>query len=226
MITDGWLRADFGPWTGLWHASPDGWAPMPGHAHQDLGGFEVHFGSEPLFIDPGRGAYGDSGTATYDRSGAAHNTLLVDGQDPYPANRPYYNDGFRRHITGPPPNLHREGNGIFLRHDGYSRLNGVGTLERRWAFSETGFSITDRVDGSGRHGIERVLVTPLPVDLTDEGVVVRGAETAYRLTADTDLSTEPATRWRAYGMGESAIAIRFRTTAALPFESVLTVKVL
>ncbi len=85
---DGWLRADFGPWSGLWHCAPGGWSFMPGHGHQDCGGFELHYGDQPVFIDPGRGAYGDSGDAALYRSGQVHNTLLVDGNYPYPANKP------------------------------------------------------------------------------------------------------------------------------------------
>ncbi|MBI2585056.1 MAG: hypothetical protein HYW28_04170, partial [Rhodospirillales bacterium] len=42
---DGWLKVCRGPWAGLWHAAPQGWPTMPGHAHQDLGSFEVHLGA-------------------------------------------------------------------------------------------------------------------------------------------------------------------------------------
>ncbi len=226
MAADGWLRAEFGPWTGLWHATPRGWAPMPGHGHQDTGGFEIHFGAEPVFIDIGRGDYGETGIAVYDRSAQAHNTLLVDGLDPYPPNRPYYDDGFRHQVTGPPPHLGGDRDGVTLRHSGYSRLADVGAVERHWTFSDGALSILDRVEGTGQHRIERLLHTPHPVHRTVGGLVIQGAETAYRITADGPLSTGPATRWRAYGVGDGATVIRIHNQAQLPFQAVLKVEAL
>lgn len=226
LKADGWLRAEFGPWTGLWHAAPAGWSSMPGHGHQDIGGFEVHFGAEPVFIDIGRGAYGETGAAAHARSGRAHNTLLVDGLDPYPPNRPYYDDRFRRRTAGPPPVHGAERDGVFLRHTGYSRLPDVGAVERRWSFSDASFSIFDRVEGSGRHRFERLLHTSLPVMQTTGGVVIHGIDTAYRVTADGHLSFEPANRWRAYGMDEPATVIRVRNESALPFQAALKVEAL
>jgi len=96
LTADGWLRVDAPPWAGLWHAPPTGWSAMPGHGHQDVGSFEVHYCDEAVFVDPGRGAYGETGEAAFYRSAAAHNSLTVDGHDPYPPNRPYYDDRFRR----------------------------------------------------------------------------------------------------------------------------------
>ena len=90
LAGNGWLRAGFGDWTGLWHADPEGWSPMPGHGHQDCGGFELHFEQEPVFIDPGRGSYALAGEAEETVTARAHNGLSVDDADPYPANKPYY----------------------------------------------------------------------------------------------------------------------------------------
>ena len=226
LAADGWLGARFGPWAGLWHAAAKGWAPMPGHGHQDTGGFEIHFGAEPVFVDVGRGAYGETGAAAHDRSGQAHNTLLVDGLDPYPPNRPYYDDGFRAHLTGPPPHLRRDGDGVTLRHGGYSRLADVGAVERRWTFSDGAMSILDRVEGTGRHRIECLLHTPHPVLRSAGGLVVQGAEAAYRITADGHQSTGRATRWRAYGAGDPATVIRIRNQARLPFQAVMKIEAL
>ena len=79
LAADGWIRKDHGLWSGLWHVSPKGWSGIPGHGHEDFGSFELHFGNEPVLIDPGRGSYGDKSEAALYRSGAVHNLLLVDG---------------------------------------------------------------------------------------------------------------------------------------------------
>ena len=88
LAADGWLRFSCGRWSGLWHASPEGWPPMPGHSHQDLGSFELHLDAAAVVVDPGCGAYGEFGDAARYRSGRVHNTLLVGDRDPYPATNP------------------------------------------------------------------------------------------------------------------------------------------
>ncbi len=133
-LGDGWLRAAYGPWTGLWHAAPEGWSHMPGHGHQDAGSFELHFEDEPVVVDPGRGAYGETGDAAEYVCAVRHNTLSIDGRDPYPPNKPYYDAGFRRRVGGKPPVLRIDGDGVMLRHWGFKRFWGVGAVERRWSF--------------------------------------------------------------------------------------------
>ena len=40
LASDGWIRRDHGPWSGLWHVPPKGWCGIPGHGHEDFGAFE------------------------------------------------------------------------------------------------------------------------------------------------------------------------------------------
>ncbi len=223
---EGWLRADFAPWSGLWHAAPKGWSHMPGHGHQDLGGFEVHYGDEPLFIDPGRGAYGEDGEAAYYRSAMAHNTLMVDGADPYPPNRPYYDDSFRHRIGAEGPELISEGNEVSLTHSGFARLSGVGAVRRCWRFSPSGLDIFDHVEGAGRRRVTRRLHTALAVEVTDKGAIIKGLQNSYRLISGTTPTATPATRWLAYGEGVGATALDFSVAANLPWKSTIKVEVI
>lgn len=226
LAGDGWLRADFGPWAGLWHAARHGWSPMPGHGHQDCGGFELHFETEPLFIDPGRGAYGDSGEAAYFGSALAHNVVMVDDQDPYPANRPYYGDAFRRLLGGDPPALRRNGDTVSLTHHGFGRLAGAGAVTRRWRFTGTRMTLSDAVEGRGRHRIRRRFHTPCQVTMVPGGVVLTGVNGTYRLsgTDDDRITVRPTTRWRAYGEGEPATVIDLIRETTLPWTARVTVE--
>ena len=224
LAAAGWLRARFRPWDGLWHAAPGGWSPMPGHGHQDLGAFEVHYGGERVFVDPGRGAYGETGEPARYRSGAVHNTLLVDGHDPYPPNRPYYTDVFRRRF-GPPPVTAQTDSGIEMTHHGYRRLAGVGAVRRRWAFTDRGFTLNDRVEGSGQgRVITRVLVTPQGVSEDGGGVTIQGKTTAWRIRFEGECTLRPLTHWRAYGRGTPATAIEITVSASLPWEGAISVE--
>lgn len=218
IAADGWLRADFHRWAGLWHAAPQGWSAMPGHGHQDCGGFEVHFDSQPVFVDPGRGSYAEHDATGY-APGSLHNGLLVDGHDPYPPNRPYYDDAFRRRVCGPPPVLVRDEGGVTLVHHGFSRFGNIGAVKRRWRFADTGFTLSDRIEGRGRHRVRRLLHTPLEV----AGTAIGGR---FRLSAEGAVSTRPVTCWRAYGRGRPGTAIHIDTEVSLPWESEIAIEVL
>ncbi len=228
LAADGWLRADVGPWAGLWHAAPGGWPPMPGHGHQDMGGFEAHYQGEPVLVDPGRGAYGEWGKAAFYRSGRAHNTIIIDGADPYPTNKPYYDDAFRLRVGGPPPELDRDGDDVVLRHHGFARLSGVGAVTRRWRFSDKALSVIDTVEGSGQHTAVRVLYTDLPVRWDHGTAVLAGDRASYRIRIgahDFELTERHAERWTAYGVGHPATALVITVHRRLPWTGAITVEI-
>lgn len=220
---DGWLRYDQGPWAGLWHVSPQGWRQMPGHGHEDCGGFELHFDDKPLFVDPGRGTYG--GSDEFAQSAAAHNTILVDGQNPYPPNRPYYDDNFRSHICGNDPILQQTGAEIHVIHHGFSRLGGVGRVHRQWSFKNKSLVINDSIEGRGIHTITRSLVTPLEAEIENNAVILKSAGSFFRISAPgANLSLNPITRWFAYGFGEAVLRIHFETRASLSWNGTINVE--
>ncbi|MBI2236362.1 MAG: heparinase II/III family protein [Magnetospirillum sp.] len=222
--SDGWLKAAFGEWAGLWYAAPQGWPFMPGHGHQDLGACELHWRGVPLFIDPGRGGYGESGPAALYRSAAVHSTLHLDGADPTPPNKPYYDDAFRARAGGGPPRLDRLGDGVRLTHHGFRR-QGAKQVERRWKFSSDGFETIDTVDGGGAPRITRRLVTPWPVRLDGGAALVHTPAGSLRMTADAPLTLARLTRWTAYGEGQPAMAITAECGSLLPWRGRMSVEV-
>ncbi len=227
LRADGWLRADFGPWSGLWHAAPEGWSHMPGHGHQDCGGFELHYLDQPLFVDPGRGAYGETGEAAYFLSAQAHNSLTVDGADPYPDNKPYYDPAFRALVGGPPPELRLRTQGVSLNHHGFARLGGVGALSREWSFTDSSLMISDSISGTTERLIERRFHTPLAARPEGDSVVLEGGGAAFRMTGEGSVpSLRPVERWVAYGESVPATEIRFKSKTTLPWSAALRVEVL
>lgn len=217
LAADGWLKAEFGSWSGLWYVSPQGWPPMPGHGHQDAGGFQLHLSDQPIFVDVGRGAYGDDGEAARYRSAAVHNGVIVDGHDPFPPNRPYYDDDFRRLIVGSPPKLTLDSSSVHLSHEGFTRLKGVGRTERTWRFTDGSLVIEDRVEGRGRRQIERRLHTPLEVNLDGPTATLNGSRVRVRVLGDVSMRVEPVTIWHAYGEGRTGAALVLTCEAALPW---------
>lgn len=226
LEADGWLRYNNGPWSGLWHMSPEGWSHMPGHGHQDCGSFELHYEKTPIFVDPGRGAYGEEGEAALYRSAAVHNTLTVDGYDPYPPNKPYFDDKFRTDVGGPSPMLEQTDDGVCLRHQGYSRFNAVGELTRKWAFSGKGLSVEDCIGGTGRRKIRRILCSVLPVTQSDEGLILGTQSDRFLMKFDNGsaISLSKGKRWTAYGVSEPAVFISVEDMDRLPWQGRLTLE--
>ena len=227
FAADGWLRFAHGPWSGLWHAAPGGWPHAPGHGHQDAGGFELHFKDTPVFVDPGRGAYGETGDAALYRSAAVHNTLTVDDTDPYPANKPYYDDAFRQAVAGPPPRMRGGGDEVTLDHRGFQRLGGVGGLRRRWRFTDNAMVLTDDLKGVGRRRVTRRFVTPLEAEPGAGGVALTGAGRTFHLSApDASAAVTKTTLWQAYDAGRPGYMIAFTEETPLPWSGEIRLAVI
>ena len=225
---DGWHRMDFGPWQGIGFVPADGWPPMPGHGHQDMSSFEIHFEGEPVFIDPGRGAYGETGAAGLYRSADVHGLLSLDGAAPAPINKPYYPSAFRRRIIGAAPCVTKYQEGLSLTHSGYQRLRGLGTVTRRWTFGSDRLKISDVVDGKRSATICRTFVTPMKIDIQGSSIELKGEKHAFRLHCDADstIKADPVTLWHAYGHGREGTRLTLTTTAALPWQQQIELEVL
>lgn len=225
LATDGWYRLNANGWHALWHVSPIGWSFIPGHGHQDIGAPEIHWGAVPMFVDPGRGAYGEAGAAALYRSAAVHGGLRIDGHDPYPPNKPYYTSVFRDQVGGPPPTVSVDADALELTFAGYQRL-GARMVTRRWTFEPSGFRIEDHVTGRGRHTIERALVTPAAVTIRDNAAHLEADGLSFIVRAEdaTPPHLDPITLWHAYGDGTSGTRIVFKDMARLPWEGSLIVE--
>lgn len=220
LLADGWLSWSDVRWSALAHVPSNGWPFMPGHAHQDMGSAEIHVDGRALFVDPGRGIYGDSPAAAAYRTSSVHGTLRIDDLDPYPANKPYYSNPFRARIAGP-AKAKMQRDGFTLTHGGYQRTD-VDAVRRQWRFSDTGMRIMDAVTGHGLHQIDRTLLTPGDVRVDGNAVII---DEQFRVHAgDLEPSVQPITLWQAYGSGKAGSRISFETTVALPWTGTITVE--
>lgn len=206
-----WRRRQMGSWSAIWHAPPLGWPEQPGHAHQDFGGFELHYGNQRVLIDPGRLSYGPEGED--DISAKSHNTLLIDGQGAYPENKPYYGKEFREKVCGPSPDYQDTSNGFSLTTRAVARLSGVDSWRRSWAFKGEGLRLRDEVAGNGRHRMYRVFHTPFPV--TASGGEIQIGPVVLRTKGE--VSVLPARRSLAYGQSEPSFRIIVSNYTNLPW---------
>jgi hypothetical protein len=211
LRTDGWLRLDVAGWSGLWHAEINGWKAEDGSGHQDLGSGELHFEGVPIFVDAG-------GCSLAHRSAAAHGGLQLDGLEPYPSDRPYYDDAFRQAVAGKPPQLKAEWDGASLAFHMLAGAAGLRDGVRHWHLDRSGLSLDDLLNGNGRYRIERRFVTPLAVSRESDGaVLLEGEGRRFRLSAEVPLAVSDTTMDLGYGHEKPVRLITAERSANLPW---------
>jgi len=222
---DGWLRWGCEGWDSLWYISPDGFPPMPGHGHQDCGSFQLYFNDQSVFVDLGRGSYGMDESSAFACSVRAHNSLSIDDMDPFPTNRPYYSPSFRAAVSGPPPDIEAARDRLEISHMGFARRNGLGRYSRRCEVNGGGLTLTDSVDGTGTRRICRALHTPLRVESTAAGVLLRSDTLTFRLAVHGEINIKPSRQWIAYGEHRPVTTIEIATRAPLPWSESIVIEV-
>lgn len=127
-------------------AAPIGPNYLPGHAHADTLSFELSLHGHRLIVNSGTSCYGSGAERQRQRGTAAHNTLVVNGQD---SSEVW--DGFRvaRRAQVPSLDITRTAGGIRVEasHDGYRRLSGHNLHWRTWLLDNESLVIEDEVTG-------------------------------------------------------------------------------
>jgi uncharacterized heparinase superfamily protein len=126
--------------------APIGPDHLPAHAHADTLSFEMSFKGRRVFVNSGTSEYGVGAERQRQRGTAAHNTLVIDGE-----NSSEVWAGFRvaRRARARLLGVHEEGSQIRVagEHDGYRRLRGKNLHRRSWTLSARGLLIEDTVEG-------------------------------------------------------------------------------
>ncbi|PAJ74463.1 heparinase [Pseudoalteromonas sp. NBT06-2] len=119
---------------------------LPGHAHADTLSFELSVGDERVFVNSGTSLYGVSKERLRQRQTAAHNTVVVDGED---SSEVW--SGFRvaRRAYAKLLDVNQSGIEVCLQaqHDGYKRLKGKVTHSRRFTTNNNEIHIKDNLVG-------------------------------------------------------------------------------
>ncbi|MFZ1827875.1 MAG: alginate lyase family protein [Candidatus Competibacteraceae bacterium] len=125
---------------------------LPGHAHADTLSFELSLFGQRLLVNSGTSSYGVGPQRQRQRSTAAHNTMVIDGQD---SSEVW--GGFRVARRAYPRDLQiypaATETIIIASHDGYQRLPGRVTHQRQWTFRANSLTITDHLTGCFREAI-------------------------------------------------------------------------
>ena len=132
---------------------------LPGHAHADTLSFELSSNGSRVFVNSGTSCYESGPERLYQRGTAAHNTVLVNGE-----NSSEVWDSFRVARRAKPFGLmvKRRGSTIDIKcaHDGYKRLPGKPIHWRQWQFVRHALIITDFISGNFREAEVRFHLHP------------------------------------------------------------------
>ena len=149
LDASGYVRVHAGPAVLLCDCAAVGPDYLPAHAHADTLSFELSLYGERVLVNSGVSQYGNDGERLRQRGTAAHNTVMLDGQD---SSEVW--GGFRtarrarvheRSSSATPPPL-----SVQAAHDGYRRLPGRNVHQRRWLLDERSLCIEDRISGPFR----------------------------------------------------------------------------
>jgi uncharacterized heparinase superfamily protein len=125
---------------------------LPGHAHADTLSFELSLGTERVLVNSGTSLYAAGLERQRQRGTAAHNTVVVDGED---SSEVWH--AFRTARRARPLDVvfgsAAEGESLRASHDGYRRLAGRNLHTRSWLLRGDGLLIEDTVSGASRSAV-------------------------------------------------------------------------
>lgn len=149
LLPSGYVCVDLAPFFLICDVAPIGPDHLPAHAHADTLSFEMSYQGRRVFVNSGTSEYGMGAERQRQRGTAAHNTLVLDGE-----NSSEVWAGFRvarrararlleaGEITG--------GFRVAGEHDGYRRLPGRNVHRRSWTLSARELLIEDCIEGPFR----------------------------------------------------------------------------
>jgi hypothetical protein len=132
-------------------AGPLGYLSIAGHGHADALSFTLNVGGQPVLIDPGTFVYHtDVPWRKHFKSTAAHNTLVLDAQDQSTMQGAFlWSHKANTTVQSWKPEV--EGGSFVASHDGYQRLAGNPTHQRKLELGGRRLTVLDRVSGEGAH---------------------------------------------------------------------------
>ncbi len=143
LSASGYARFSCGPAVALLDMAAVGPDYLPGHAHADTLSFELSLFGERILVNSGTSCYGDSDERLRQRGTAAHNTVVIAGQDSSEvwggfrvARRARLRD-VTVSLSGAPM--------AQATHDGYRRLPGAPLHRRCWRMDDGSLSVSDHV---------------------------------------------------------------------------------
>jgi uncharacterized heparinase superfamily protein len=146
LSASGYARLASGPAVVLADVAPVGPDYLPGHAHADTLSFELSLRGRRVLVNGGTSTYQNDAERHRQRGTAAHNTVVVDGEDSSEV-WSAFRVARRARVHGIA--CGEEGDALVLSawHDGYRHLPGRVEHRRTWRLRPDALEIVDVLDG-------------------------------------------------------------------------------
>jgi len=142
----GYIRIQKNSLVTILDVAPLGPDYLPAHGHADTLSFETSLYGQRVMVNSGISCYGESPDRLWQRSTAAHNTVVVNRE-----NSSEVWSGFRVARRAKAEILAIEERNDIIKisalHDGYKRLSGKNIHKRNWIFNGNSMEIRDEISG-------------------------------------------------------------------------------
>lgn len=224
LAASGYVRAQQGGAILIADVAAIGPDYLPAHAHADTLSFELSIGAARVLVNSGTSRYGTGHEREQERATAAHNTLVIDGQ-----NSSEVWAGFRVARRARPLDVAVDSTPraitIHGAHDGYRRLLGRPVHRRRWRLREGELLLEDIVIGSGEHTIDIYFYFHPALRVQTCGshtaeIVKKDGASILNIAVDTRMAVDIASsRWHPeFGISQTNECLRLQYSGALPIE--------
>jgi len=142
---------------------------LPGHAHADTLSFELSLRGQRILVNSGTSTYQNDAERLRQRGTAAHNSVVVDGQDSSEV-WSAFRVARRARVEDVACSDDALTQRLEARHDGYLRLPGRVIHHRTWRLVPDGVEIIDTLSGDFRNAQSRFHFAPgMTLDYDVEG---------------------------------------------------------
>jgi uncharacterized heparinase superfamily protein len=129
-------------------------AYQSGHGHADVLSFILYYKGQPLLVEAGTSTYDNGDARKFERSTAAHNTVVVNR-----ASSSQVWDSFRVGSRARVKIIKEEGNLLIANHNGYLKSFNI-MHQRSFEFGDSKIHITDELSGPGCNSIAYFHLAP------------------------------------------------------------------
>lgn len=223
LPASGYVRLQLGPAVALLDVARIGPDYLPAHAHADTLTFELSAFGQRVLVNSGTSQYGIGAERLRERGTAAHNTVVVNGE-----NSSEVWGGFRVGRRARPGALHtREAGAVTVQcsHDGYRRLPGRPQHTRTWVMDERMLRVEDVLIGGVRkaashwhvHPEVRLSAPRATPDGTQVDLTLRTGQRLLMVFRDAELTVESCAWHPRFGESVAATCLvaTFRGSGAV-----------
>jgi uncharacterized heparinase superfamily protein len=153
LLASGYARLETDGTVVLFDAAPIGPDHVPGHGHADTLSFEASRAGRRIIVNTGTSQYDNNDEREYERSTAAHSTLVLAGRS---SSEMWASFRVGRRARIVQSEFRNEGDSFIVSaaHDGYVQQLKTGLHQRTARLSPGSLMITDHLQGSGEFPVE------------------------------------------------------------------------